>query len=273
MPRFAVEVPLRWGDLDAYGHVNNGAYVDCLQEARVALLLRGPDGTGPVSELLGGGVIVAEHQVEHRYSITDTSAPVEAELWVEQLGAARFSLGYVLRSGGREALVARTVACPYDFTAGRVRRLTGTERDFFASVREEVRADLRTLPKVSVEKASEVAEWPLSVRWSDLDSYGHVNNVRFFDYLQEARVRFLDDHLLLIDAHWVVARQDVKYVDQITHRLQPYRVRTTVAEVGRSSVQLAAEIDDPDTGRVFATANTVLVAVDPEGRPVPINPS
>ncbi|MGH3317205.1 MAG: acyl-CoA thioesterase, partial [Nocardioidaceae bacterium] len=29
------------------------------------------------------------------------------------------------------------------------------------------------------------------VRWSDVDSYGHVNNVKYFEYFQEARIAFL----------------------------------------------------------------------------------
>ncbi len=33
--------------------------------------------------------------------------------------------------------------------------------------------------------------YPMLVRWSDIDSYDHVNNVRYFDYFQEARIAFL----------------------------------------------------------------------------------
>jgi len=39
-----VEVPLRWGDLDAQGHVNNARFIDYLQEARADFLLGGPHG-------------------------------------------------------------------------------------------------------------------------------------------------------------------------------------------------------------------------------------
>src|SRR6266540_2144307 len=35
--------------------------------------------------------------------------------------------------------------------------------------------------------------YPVLVRWSDIDSYDHVNNVRYFDYFQEARIAFLAD--------------------------------------------------------------------------------
>ena len=36
------QMRMRWGDMDAQGHVNNAAYLDYLQEARVHFLLTGP---------------------------------------------------------------------------------------------------------------------------------------------------------------------------------------------------------------------------------------
>ena len=32
------------------------------------------------------------------------------------------------------------------------------------------------------------------IRWADLDLLGHVNNVRYVDYLQEARVDLMRAH-------------------------------------------------------------------------------
>ena len=31
----------------------------------------------------------------------------------------------------------------------------------------------------------------MHVRFSDVDVYGHVNNVKYFEYFQEARIRYL----------------------------------------------------------------------------------
>lgn len=36
--KFRSEIPVRWGDQDAYGHVNNALYIRYLEEARVQLL-------------------------------------------------------------------------------------------------------------------------------------------------------------------------------------------------------------------------------------------
>ena len=63
-----VPCPVRWGDLDAQGHVNNGFYVDYLQEARVHFLLTGPP---EARDLLDSGVLV----VSHRSSTCGRSAP------------------------------------------------------------------------------------------------------------------------------------------------------------------------------------------------------
>jgi len=42
-----VHVPARWGDMDAYGHVNNVAILSVMEEARVALF--GPPPSSPTS--------------------------------------------------------------------------------------------------------------------------------------------------------------------------------------------------------------------------------
>ena len=34
-----------------------------------------------------------------------------------------------------------------------------------------------------------LAKIPISVRWRDMDSMGHVNNAKYSSYLEEARVR------------------------------------------------------------------------------------
>lgn len=37
---FSIDMPIRWGDLDAYNHVNNTLYLRYMEEARIQLLLK-----------------------------------------------------------------------------------------------------------------------------------------------------------------------------------------------------------------------------------------
>ncbi|GAA1375267.1 acyl-CoA thioesterase [Luteococcus sanguinis] len=279
---FATDVAPRWGDLDAQGHVNNSLVADYLQEARADFLMNGPN-----RHLLGGGVVVVAHQLEYLRPVEFTGAPVRVELWPVKVGAARFELAYRATHEGHDVFRARTVLCPFDFERQHPRRLTADERTHFTSLLDDD-LELRKLPLVHLGGRGH--EFGFRVRWSDLDSYGHVNNVCFYDYLQEARIALTtqaDPSMArqgsIVDAPepmgprrmWLVARQDVDYLAQMEHRAEGYVVRTGVAALGNSSVTLAAEVvdplhDQPHGGRVHARGRTVLVCADESGRPVPL---
>lgn len=101
------------------------------------------------------------------------------------------------------------------------------------------------------------------VRFSDVDVYGHVNNVKYFEYFQEARLAFFlglgraEDH----DAFAVVvARVDVDYKRPILFRSEPYTIESWVSRVGNSSFVISGEIKDGDT--VLSRADATLVTFD-----------
>jgi acyl-CoA thioester hydrolase len=112
--------------------------------------------------------------------------------------------------------------------------------------------------------------YPMLVRWSDIDSYDHVNNVRYFDYFQEARIAFLarvseTASEAFFDVHPVVlAHQTVDYLRPILLRHPPYDVEVWVESVGRTSYTLGSRIVDHAEALVYARATSVLVTVDAE---------
>lgn len=42
------------------------------------------------------------------------------------------------------------------------------------------------------ENKAIVHEMAFDIAWGDMDALGHVNNARYFDYFQEARIRWLE---------------------------------------------------------------------------------
>ncbi|WP_185975582.1 acyl-CoA thioesterase [Tessaracoccus rhinocerotis] len=264
---FEFRCPLRWSDLDAQGHVNNALVVDYLQEARVAFFK-----SGPASQLLDEGIVVVGHQVEYLAPIDYRPEGLDVELVVAALGGARFEITYVLRQGDRPVARARTVLCPFDFGANRPVRIPDDVREYLGAHLAEVEP-LRELATPRLDGRGSATD--LFVRWSDHDSYAHVNNSKTYDYIQQARVvataqwdptmarvgQADSQHL------WLVARQDVDYVAQLTHRMEPFAVLTAPVRLGTSSVTLASEIVDPGTGTVFNRGRTVLVCADTRLRP------
>ncbi len=109
-------------------------------------------------------------------------------------------------------------------------------------------------------------------RWADLDLLGHVNNVVYADYLQEARVDLMRD--LVHREHGealVVVRHTLDYRESLGFRFRPVQVETWVTAVRAASFTLAYEVfhEDDDGGRrVYVRASSVLAPfVTGTGRP------
>ncbi len=114
MARVHVDLELRWGDQDAYGHVNNVAFARFLEEARVRVFFtgnsreqtgmqhhfRGDDPAGPK-------MLVASQRIDYLRVLEYSNRPITIELWVGKLGGSSLELHYeVIDNGtiGREEL-------------------------------------------------------------------------------------------------------------------------------------------------------------------------
>jgi acyl-CoA thioester hydrolase len=141
--RHVYHCPLRWGDMDALGHVNNVVYVDYLQEARVDMLSVHAPQSG--SEDLGEGVVVARHAVEFVRPLVFRPEPVRIEAWVTEIRAASFTMDYEIldqRPDGERTVYARasTLLTPYVFADERPRRIRPEERTVLEKFLESERA-------------------------------------------------------------------------------------------------------------------------------------
>jgi acyl-CoA thioester hydrolase len=104
------------------------------------------------------------------------------------------------------------------------------------------------------------------LRWADMDSLGHVNNVTYVDYLQESRVDMLRVHAPArggeeLAEGVVVVRHEVEFVAPLVFRFEPVRIESWVTRIRAASFTLAYEILDeqPDGSRkVYLRARSVL---------------
>ena len=272
---------MRWADMDLQGHVNNVVYLDYLQEARVDLLRAGGPDARPLTQPAhgGSGVIVVDHRVTYLAPLVFRFRPVMVEVWVTEVRAASFALAYEVfqeRDGERFVhLRATSTLAPFDFAADRPRRLTPEEKEGLTPYLEPGER-LGRLPWSAVPD-TKVGHYPVHVRFSDVDVYGHVNNVTYFEYFMEARIRHtarlwrdLPDDTPA--PAFVVAQADVDYRTPMVFRAEPYDCVSAIAEVGTSSFRIDSEIREADT--VFARSRVTLVFVDPAtGRAAPPIPA
>ncbi|WP_123537557.1 acyl-CoA thioesterase [Halosimplex salinum] len=117
-----------------------------------------------------------------------------------------------------------------------------------------------------------VFEHEVPVRYRDLDTYGHVNNVVYGTYCEEARVAYVEEVLELDDIDEfsaVVVSLDIDFQSSVTE-LTTVDVAVSVVRLGESSFTMAYELRQG--GELVAEAETTQVFVDPEtreSRPIP----
>lgn len=153
-----VLLDLRWGDMDAYGHVNNVTQLRLLEEARVRVLgspTHSSDapttpGRFGVAESVSGveipaifaaasattELLVASHAIEYRAPIPYRTGPIAVDLVVSEVSPASVTVGYVIcePDGSRAYTVAETAIVFIDTTTGRPRRLSEAETEAMESV-------------------------------------------------------------------------------------------------------------------------------------------
>lgn len=130
--KFAVEVAVRWSDMDAYGHVNHARTVTLLEEARTELFYNEMPRRG--LDRITDGIVVSRLSVDYLQPVVFNGEPIRVELWVTDVRAASFVLRYAVRGrlDPRVLATAETTMVPYDVRAERPRRLSAAEREFLA---------------------------------------------------------------------------------------------------------------------------------------------
>jgi acyl-CoA thioester hydrolase len=108
-----------------------------------------------------------------------------------------------------------------------------------------------------------------------MDAFGHVNNVVFLRYLEEARIDFMfrlapGDGSPSFSGGSVVARHEIEYKRPLVHRHEPVIVESWVTRIAAASLTIAYEIKDragtADPGEVYVRASTVVVPFDLEAQ-------
>jgi acyl-CoA thioester hydrolase len=266
---------MRRDDVHGDGNLNNVFYLDYLQEARLDLLRHHETD---VSAHPGEGLVVVRTVIEYLRPVPlRRSVPVAT--WVTEVRAASFTLGYelVTESAEGEPVVharATTVLTPYVFAENRPRRLSAEERARLSSGREP--SPLADTTRAAWEPVGSGAyHLPVRVRFSDIDLLGHVNNVRYVEYVEEATtsmsIEVFQEARVNGTVSLVVARTEIDYVGQLNLRPEPYDVWSRIAHVGTTSYSTVSEIRDGDA--VMARARIVKVSIDEDDRPTPLLPA
>ncbi len=116
----------------------------------------------------------------------------------------------------------------------------------------------------------------IRVRGYHLDLYGHVNNARYLEFLEEARWGFLEEVRPLSWWHdqglsFIVASITVNYRRPAGLGVD-LEIRSRMARIGGRSAIIHQDVVDAATGAAIADADVTFVVVSREtGRPVALD--
>jgi acyl-CoA thioester hydrolase len=115
--RFQNKQYVRWGDLDAFGHVNNATYLIFAHEARYAW-----------SKMLE--MVVARAEVDFIAPIYTGDIYIDVEIWVNKIGTSSFGVTYEMKNGDELLAVVKTVQVTVSMDTKKSRPLNDAEREF-----------------------------------------------------------------------------------------------------------------------------------------------
>ena len=114
---------VRWGDLDAFGHVNNATYLVYAQEARYAW-----------SKMLE--MVVARAEVDFVAPIYTGDFYLDIEIWVNRIGNSSFGLTYEMKNGDELVARVKTVQVTVSMDTKKSRPINDAEREFLTQYLE-----------------------------------------------------------------------------------------------------------------------------------------
>lgn len=116
--RYSTAIPIRYGDMDTLGHVNNAKYLTYLEQSRISYIRDRGMWDGSLSEQ---GLIIARIEIDYRAPISMDDG--EAIVWtrVSRIGTKSFDMTQVVLVERGDQIVtaaeAKTVIVVYDYTA------------------------------------------------------------------------------------------------------------------------------------------------------------
>ena len=116
--RYSTIIPIRYGDMDTLGHVNNAKYLTYLEQSRISYIRDRGLWDGSLS---AQGLIIARIEIDYRAPISMDDG--EAVVWtrVSRIGTKSFDMTQLVLVERADQVVtaaeARTVIVVYDYTA------------------------------------------------------------------------------------------------------------------------------------------------------------
>lgn len=131
---FVAHIPVRWSDMDAFGHINHARMVTLMEEARIQWLLSAGEEYTPLIK----SAMIVHVEIRYQAQLRHDDSPLTVAMWIKGHRSVDFTIGYEIRGAAaapdsKAACVASTQMAVVDVEAHTLRRLTDTEKGYLRS--------------------------------------------------------------------------------------------------------------------------------------------
>lgn len=128
---FVAQIPVRWSDMDAFGHINHARMVTLMEEARIQWLLSAGDEYAPLIK----SAMIVHVEIRYQAQLRHDDSPLSVAMWIKSHRSVDFTIGYEIRGADagfdtKAACVASTQMAVVDIEAHTLRRLTEQEKRY-----------------------------------------------------------------------------------------------------------------------------------------------
>lgn len=118
-------IPVRWRDMDAFGHVNHAVFLTYLEEARDAA----------IRQVLGGaGYVMARLTIDYRQELRHTDGPVTVACRFTTIGNSSLGTRETMRNAAGELVAeSEAIIVRFDSVGRRPQRWSEDERRALAA--------------------------------------------------------------------------------------------------------------------------------------------
>ena len=128
---FVAQVPVRWSDMDAFGHINHARMVTLMEEARIQWLLSAGEEYAPLIK----SAMIVHVEIRYQAQLRHDDTPLSVAMWIKGHRSVDFTIGYEIRGADqpldtKPACVASTQMAVVDVEKHTLRRLSPGEKDY-----------------------------------------------------------------------------------------------------------------------------------------------
>lgn len=99
-----------------------------------------------------------------------------------------------------------------------------------------------------------------TVAWGDMDALGHLNNVRYYDYAQEARIIYMNQ-VLPSNYYTVIVSTSCQYMNEVKYP-DILQVGVRIKKLGNTSITHEIVFFSESNDRIVATGESVVVLMN-----------